>query len=305
MTSTRFSYVAIPAERSRLFTGLSGTPDSVRTENCVGLKAAATFAHLMKLQLVAVLLVVAPLPSLAARGNVSPGQAPSCDPLLEQPATNPYGYRLRGDRCEGIFVQQVAGTTLLIASFTESFDKYDVRITRHLDIRWTAPAESPIQLRAYGLRRKLYYRMDTTQSSATGSYTWPTEVLAALNVGQPELGVVGWTRYRVGRVDRDVYLPLQIGPHRARSETYTLVLLPGVPLSEVYVSMAAVGVDGRPTSFIRNEEPLKYNYYPAERPVDIPISRPSAPGIYYLLIGATMQSGGSVTAELWIYHPPR
>ena len=40
-------------------------------------------------------------------------QTTACDPLLEQPKTNPYGYRLRSDRCEGIYVQQVAGATLL------------------------------------------------------------------------------------------------------------------------------------------------------------------------------------------------
>lgn len=275
---------------------------------CIGHVRSVRFlnSRIMKLPLlITSLLVAGPLWSLPDRSNASTGQTTSCDSLLEQPASNPNGYRLRGDRCEGIFVQQVAGTPLLVASFTASFDQYDVSNVQSLDIGWSVPVEGPIQLRAYGLRRKLYYRMDTMVSSARRSYTWPADLLAALNIPQPEVGVVGWIRNRVGRIDRDVYLPLQIGARRSRPDNYMLVLLPGVPLSEIYVSLAAVGSDGRAVKYIRDEEPLKYNYYPAERAIDIPITRLPTPGIYYALIGAEMQSGGSLTTELWFYHPPQ
>jgi hypothetical protein len=83
------------------------------------------------------------------------------------------------------------------------------------------------------------------------------------------------------------------------------VLLPGVQLAEVYVSLAAAGADGRPATFIRDEEPLRYHYYPADRPIDIPIPRPASPGLYYVLIGAVLNQGGSATAELWFHHVPR
>ncbi len=179
--------------------------------------------------LITSLLFAAPIWSISDGGHPSAEQTTSCDSQLEQPASNPNGYRLRGDRCEGVFIQEVAGTPLVVASFTANFDPYDVRAVQNLDIGWSAPSEGPIQLRAYGLRRKLYYRMDTTLSSARRSYTWPADLLASLNIPQPDLGVVGWMRNRVGKVDRDVYLPLQVGQKRSRPETYTLVLLPGVP----------------------------------------------------------------------------
>jgi hypothetical protein len=255
--------------------------------------------------LIASLLAAGPLWSRANRPDVSGEQRVSCDSLLVQPPSNPNGYRLRGDRCEGVFVQEVAGTPLLVASFTASFDQFDVRTAQNLEIGWSAPIEGPVHLRAYGLRRKLYYRMDTTQPSTRRPYSWPADVLAALNIPQTEIGVVGWIRDRVGKVDRDVYLPLQVGQKRPRPETYTLVLLPGVALSEVYVSVAIVGGDGRAAKYIRDEEPLKYNYYPAERGIDVPISRLPTAGIYYMLIGAEIQSGGSLTTELWFYHPPQ
>jgi hypothetical protein len=255
--------------------------------------------------LVTSLLLAGPVWSLPEGGSPRTGQTASCDSLLEQPDGNPYGYRLRGDRCEGVFIRPVAGTSLLVASFTRHFDQYDVTAVQNLDIGWSAPIEGPIQLRAYGLRRKLYYRMDTTLPSARRSYAWPADVLSGLKIPQPELGVVGWIRNRVGRIDRDVYLPLSIGPQRSRPDTYTLLLLPGVPLSEVYVSLAPVGTDGRAAKYIRDEEPLKYNYYPAERSIDIPISRLPTPGLYYVLIGAEIQGGGALTTELWFYHPPQ
>jgi hypothetical protein len=234
-------------------------------------------------------------------------QTTACDPLLEQPKTNPYGYRLRSDRCEGIYVQQVAGATLLLASFTEMFEEYDPRSARELKIRWTTPATGDVHLRAYGLRRKLYYRMDAKRPASPRSFDWPADLLGALNIPKRELGVVGWIRQPVGRIERDVHLPLRITVNQEGSSPgpYALVLLPGVPLSEVYVSVAPVDSDGQPAKWTRYEQPLENNYYPPESPIDIRIERPAASGVYYVLIGADIAGGGSLTSELWFYHPPQ
>jgi hypothetical protein len=250
-------------------------------------------------------LLMASLLAVAPSSPPAQGSAPSCDTLLEQPSSNPYGYRLRGDRCEGVYVQSVAGTPLVVAGFTATFDQYDVRTVQSLDIQWSTPTEGEIQLRAYGLRRKLYYRMDALLPSSRRSYTWPAEILSALEIPKSDVGVAGWIGTRVGHTNRDVYLPLRIGADRSRSATYTLVLLPSVPLSEVYVSVAPVDGNGVTEKYIRDEEPLKYNYYPAERAIEVPISALPAPGIYYVLIGAELKDGGSLTSELWFYHPPQ
>jgi hypothetical protein len=264
------------------------------------------FAETSRALLVPLLAFVV-LGSFSTGGRPVTAQSRACDPLLEQPPTHPYGYRLRGDRCEGVYVQQVAGTALLIASFTEVFEDYDLRADRDLSIAWSAPAGSQIYLRAHGLRRKLYYRMDAVRPVESRPFRWTADLLASLNITRPDVGVVGWTRLPVGRVERDVYLPLRIGRANSTggSQTYTLVLLPGVQLSEVFVSLAVVDQDGRPTTFIRDEEALKYNYYPADRPIDIPIPRLASPGLYYMLLGAVLQRGGSTTAELWFYQSPQ
>ena len=234
-------------------------------------------------------------------------QTRTCDPLLTQPAANPLGYRLRGDRCEGIYVQEVAGTPLVVASLTDGFEPFDLNTVQRLLLSWSAPADADLHLRAIGLRRKLYYQMDSVRPRGESSYGWPADLLGALRIPQSELGIVGWTRQRVGSVERDVYVPVRVSERQSApaSSSYSLILLPASPLSEVYVTLASVATNGRPGKYIREEEPLKYNYYPAGQAIDIPIAKPPAAGLYYVLIGATLTNGGSLTTEIWFDHRPR
>src|SRR5207245_3818856 len=227
-----------------------------------------------------------------------------CDRGLETLARGPHGYALRGDRCEGIYVQQVAGTTLILASLTQSFEDYDLTSGDDLIIEWTTRGPATVRLRAQGIKRDLYYRMDAVRSGETHGYRWHSDVLAAQHVTRADIGVLAWTREPLGGFDRDVYVPLRIRQHHAPAATvaYDLVLYPTVALKEVYVSLATVGADGRPNRFIRQGEPLGYGYYPAERPVSVRLRDPGDPGIYYVEIGADLAAGGSATLRQWIYH---
>src|SRR5262249_51163059 len=100
-------------------------------------------------------------------------------------------------------------------------------------------------------------------------------------------------------------IPLRISQEAKaiRSGGYKLLLLPGVELTEIFISLASTGASGRPKTFIRDGEALGYGYYPAERGLEIPISGLKEPGIYYMEIGAKLRSGGTSTVELWFYHP--
>jgi hypothetical protein len=228
-----------------------------------------------------------------------------CDPYLKQRPTDPLGYRLRGDRCEGLYIAEVGSTALHIASFTRSVDDYDPAQREHLLLRWSAPNPGAIQLQAMGLRPRLYYRMDTARASDPPVYRWPTNVLADLKITRKDLGIVARTRLPVGSADRAVYLPLSIGGGQAAAtQSYKAVLWPGRELTEVFVSVAPVGADGRPGPYVR-DGPLKYGYYPADRgvTVDLPMSALPGRGVYYLLLAATLQGGGSSSVEGWFYHP--
>lgn len=235
-----------------------------------------------------------------------PAQAVPCDASLEPDPADPWGYRARGDRCEGIYAQPVSGTPLIVASFTERFAAFDPDSVRSLVLRWTPDSSGNVRLRAIALRHRLYYRMDAERPAPAGSWEWPANLLSALDLGRAEIGVVAWTHLAAGGTGRDVHLPLRIG---AGSDTdsvgdYSLVVVPQVELTEVYVSVARMNDDGRPVRWLRDEEPLGYGYYPVDGAIEIAIARPTDPGLYRVQIGALIRAGGSVTTELWFRRAP-
>lgn len=233
-------------------------------------------------------------------------QAEPCDPALASSLADPWGYRVRGERCEGIYAQPVAGTALIVASFTERFDRFAPDSTASLLVGWPSVPTRQIRLRAISLRRRYYYRMDASRVASAGSWMWPTTVLAALDLGRDELGVLAWTNHTADDAELDIYLPLRIGVDETSdtSQEYALVVVPQVELSEVFVSVSSMDENGRLVGRLRDEDPLGYGYYPAERPVEIPIARPAEPGLYRVELGARIRTGGSLVRELWFETGP-
>jgi len=227
-----------------------------------------------------------------------------CDPNLPRKSGDQFGYQPRGDRCEGIYIFKPSSLILFIASFTESFEDYNLKSGEDLIVEWSVPKDQKVHLRAQGLKPRLYYRMDTVRNPGSTSYHWPIDILRALSIPRGDIGVVAWARYSMDGVGQDVYLPLQIGQKQraVQSGSYRVVLWPGNELTEVFVSLATVKADGSPGNFIKDGEALNYGYYPAERGIEFEIPKPEKPGIYYLEIGATLRSGGVVTIENWFYH---
>jgi hypothetical protein len=227
-----------------------------------------------------------------------------CDPNLSPPAGHPYKYSYRDNRCEGIYIQEVANTPLQVVSLTESFENYDLNLEQGLLVEWTPFSDRSVQLRAQGLRRRLYYRMDTIRVGNTGAFRWPSVLLSVLNIPQKQLGVIAWVNTTVGQIERNVYLPLRISqqqqPHLSRH--YTMVLLPARDLNELFISLATVGPDGQPAKFLTDGKSQGHGRYPAQWPIAIHIPYPSTKGFYYIEIGATLSGGGVSTTELWFFH---
>ncbi len=243
---------------------------------------------------------------LAFPGATRAFQAEPCDSALTKLATPVNGYRQRGDRCEGLYAQQVSGTTVFLASLTEAFEDYDLQSTDSLTVQWSVPPSSTaaLQLRAETLKHGRYYRMDTFRSLQAAAYRWPAGLLRAERIPRRELGVIGWTQVTIGNVASDLYVPLRIRQQHAASAcgTYDVVLWPGEQLREVYVSLAPVGADGRLGAFVRQDS-LNYGFYPAESPIKFQLKQPQIgpPGLYYLKIGARLGSGGTSTKEYRLY----
>lgn len=229
-----------------------------------------------------------------------------CDSLVKTRATDPLRYRQRGDRCEGVYAQDVAGSSsLLVASVVESFEAIDDTSSLPLRVEWTPPNGEPVALRVYSIRSGLFYRMETAQPVAASPYLWPPAVLQALRIGSADIGVTGSASTRLNGVAREVFVPLRISHRKApvRSTSYRVTLWPSVELSDVFVSVATTDADGKPVTYLQRDESLAYGFYPAERGVVVRLKPLAARGIYFVRIAATLKRGGSATSTFLLFHP--
>ena len=246
-----------------------------------------------------VLAVVLPV------GAATPVQM-HCDPSLAQSTNHPYRYIQRGDRCEGVYIQAVGGTTLALLSFTASLPEIDIQSGRPLLLEWPAPpGDREVQLRAQSMQRRLFYRMDTSVRAGDTRYRWPSDGLAVVKLARADVGLIGRTRMTIGGVEQEVLLPLsasQSTATRASAAVYTLLLRPTVSLSELFLSVAPLGPNGRAAQGADPGRELGYGLYPADALVEVPIDAPRERGLYAVQIGARLRSGGSTTLQFVFYH---
>jgi len=232
-------------------------------------------------------------------------QPPSdpCDPGLLGRATGPDKYERRGDRCEGLYVREVAGTALAVVSFTTVFDAFDPTAITSLRLDWPAPPGGVTRLRAVALRPRLYYRMDAVRPATIHSDQWPATFLSRLKLSREELGVLAWTQSKVGSTERDVLLGLRVYATTTSSASgaYRLVVVPGSELKELFVTMVLEG-SASPAAFVLKDKPLGYNYYPAERGIVITLPPPRTAGVYRVELGAELKNGGAATTQIWFNH---
>jgi hypothetical protein len=254
----------------------------------------------------ALALVAALGAALPLAGGEPPG-GDLCDPGLELESDSPIAYRMRGDRCEGVYWLKVNSDDLRVESWTAWFEDYEYGDSRPLRVGWSLPpgAAGPVRLRAQALKPQTYYRMDTRLPGMGTPWAWPTDVLGGLRLGRADLGIVGWTSLPLGSgKEEPVYLPLTVGQgEAARPDGYRVVLVPGERLVEVTWSLApglaATGLPGAPLA----GGPLGYGYYPARQPTVFTVPAPSEPGLYVLSLHADMRTGGPADRDLWFYHP--
>jgi hypothetical protein len=228
-----------------------------------------------------------------------------CDSLVATQSSDPLRYRQRGDRCEGLYGQNVAGSsTLRVASLVESLEAFDDTSSLPLRVEWTAPPAEPVTLRATAIRSGLYYRMETAHPIAAASFAWPSDVRRPLHIASSDIGVTGTASMSLGGARREVLVPLRISQRRppARTSSYRLTLWPTVGLSEVFVTVAATGADGAPTKYLQRDAKLGYGVYPAERPIVVRLPALKERGVYLVRVAATREGSGSATRSFFLYH---
>jgi hypothetical protein len=127
-------------------------------------------------------------------------------------------------------------------------------------------------------------------------------MLAAQGLARDDLGIMAWSRCPA--VDRDVYLPVRVhsGPSSRSKANLQLVLIPGVELSEIYMTLAMTDERGQPRTTLIKQRALDYGYYPAERTTAIPLPNVTVSGLYRLELSTRLRSGSVATTELWFYN---
>jgi len=187
----------------------------------------------------------------------------------------------------------------------ESFEAIDDTSTLPLRVEWTPPNGEAVRLRAYSIKPGLFYRMDTAKPIAASPYLWPADVLQALRITNADIGVTGSALAMLGGERREVLVPLRIAQRKppARSTRYRVTIRSSVELSDVFLTLATAGPDGKPVSYLQRDESLAYGFYPAERAIDIRLKALTARGLYYVRIGATRKRGGSLTSDFLLFHP--
>jgi hypothetical protein len=233
-----------------------------------------------------------------------------CDSLVATRSSDPLRYRQRGDRCEGVYGQNVAGSsTLRVASLVESVEAFDDTSSLPLRVEWTAPTGEAVMLRASAMRPGLYYRMESARPIAASSFAWPADVRRPLKISSADVGITGTTSMSIGGERREVLVPLRISQRRApaRSASYRLTLWPTVGLDEVYLTVASTGPDGAAVRYLKHDEKLGYGVYPAERPIVVRLPALTERGVYLVRVAATREGSGGVTRSILLYHagPPR
>ena len=231
-----------------------------------------------------------------------------CDPRLAllPGVKDSTAYRLRGDRCEGIYVRPVAGNSvILIASFSEPFSDFHGP-SGTIELAWPAQREE-VRIRAYPLRERLYYQMDVVLPPNRGSYSWHRDILDALHLDKQDIGITAFTNVAENLAKGIVYIPLRVsgGSDGSKNVAYELILVPDVELTEVYLSLRRVNDRGKLEPYLFSDVPGRRGYYPADRGARIRFDRPKAAGLYCLDIGATARDGGLRSERMFFYEPGR
>jgi hypothetical protein len=229
------------------------------------------------------------------------GQAPKtpCDPdLIRQSNPNDVDrYMDRGGRCEGLYAEQVSLTgNLLIASLTAGPVMPNAWGGQPLTVqcRYSQPAD--VHLQAFLLQPRPFYRLDVVQRGSAISWNWDTEVIA--KYAKPvNVGLVAWTSTLVdGRTQR-VYLPVH-SPAASPNDPVKLIVLPPVPVSEAYYTIAGTAPGEKP---LRQQAPVGKGSYLKNQRIEIDIPRLPHEGLYRVEVTGRADIG-SVSAPAFLIY---
>jgi hypothetical protein len=236
-----------------------------------------------------------------------------CDPNIDVDEREPNAYQDIDNRCEGIFVQEVSSSVIVLTSFTRQFDLENTGADHPATISWDIDditsvssfqtvEDDFLRLRANSNAFRVYYRMDTRVPLEDMTFNWSTSVLERLSMSKFDVGIYGFVPVDFSDVTRNVYFPLSLSQDgNASYEDYQVTLFPTAELEEVTYYVARVD-EGYPGDVIIPETSLNYRNYPNATPITFEFEFVADTGLYYLNIEAERPRGRRSRREIYFYH---
>lgn len=244
---------------------------------------------------------------MAACAAVSASAQIRCDPTLVPPAGTEHGYQRRGDRCEGLFTQNLSsGTELVVVGLMARSADFAFGAAGSVDVRWRPVAGESVRLQGHSTRLRTHYRMDALRPGATAAYRWPTSVLGPLQLRRAEISVLAWIDGPGNRRLR-VHLPVRVDNAGARpAASYELTVVPETEFATVRATLRRRGPDGTWQTVGTPSRDLGRGSYPARHPfpVSIPLRGTLEPGEYELELTGRRAAGGMTTTPFRFRHGP-
>jgi hypothetical protein len=229
-----------------------------------------------------------------------------CDPALTVPTGTELGYRLRGERCEGVYAQGLsAGSELTIIGLMARASDLEFRSVSNVQVRWRPVAGQNVRIQAHSLRWRTYYRMDTVRPGTSTVFRWPTSILGPLQLRQREIAVLAWIDVP-GSTRGRIHLPIRMDTaSQTRSiASYQLTVVPGTDFSAVRMTLRRRTPDGSTETIGNPDVELGLGSYPARRPfpVLIPLRGTLLVGEYEVELTGQRTGGGWASTSFRFRH---
>jgi hypothetical protein len=242
--------------------------------------------------------------SLLPRAGMSqsPGAAVTtlvCDATLT-PQRGPLGYRLRGDRCEGLYEQMAELGSMRPVSLA----RREVPVPdSELRLSWAEQSpQTRVRVEAFTFKPNVYYRMNTI--AAGRGYRWPTNVLKDIGVSDVQLGVVATVEEVVNGASQRVYLPVDLAAPAPEGDRYLLKIASAEDLQAVFLTIVGPITSGQAGARVVSDQRVAGPYHSSATPMRIPLDCSAfAAGLYQIRISATLSNrAGGTTLSFYLRH---
>jgi hypothetical protein len=128
---------------------------------------------------------------------------PSVEPSLEKSAIR---YQHRGNRCEGFYKSKVSAASLELIAFTLGDLRFKNEKGESITLRTPTAGSKTVQIRAQGIPRNLYYRMDASLQGGQ-NLSWEADPVLLRDDGSSRAYNIGLLAFQ-GEGSQRVFFPV-------------------------------------------------------------------------------------------------